>query len=949
MHVHGAQQAPKKNPKGDSTSSRTWRIGLSSRTFPRGPRTSCSVLLLLLLSVYLLSSEHLFCHAWIRCTTASNRLQQQRQLSVQLFVASYPLSNNNFTPRLGQDDGEGATRRGGSKQRGYSENRKRRGKYNPNIDDKVSIPQRKHSAWRTNNNNSRANPKKKHQSTQAAYQFNTVLQSILQAADKRPPSWERVKEAQNLLLTRVRAKDAPDADDYDTVSFNIVLQAWARQHSMEAARAADDLLRLLRQETNLQADSYSYAAVLHAYAKAAGHRPAALRATELWQEFLQLAVTPTTTTTTTRSQHPPRSTDVCHNAVMDAWAASGDVRAGQRAEQILRQLQQDPCRTATRVSYNACIKAYAKSGQPEEAQRILDEMKQAAFQGNGHVTPDKVSLSTCMHAWAKSTKDFSLAAARADTLLCEMEDTYARTGNEHLRPDIVAYSSVLAATAKSGGSAAKPLELLDRMERFGKERPNAAFLNTWIHLLSKTNETHSAASSAEVILKHMKIESAAGHEELRPCKVTYTAVITVLAQVCTADAADRAEALLDELMDLWESTHDDMYLPNAKTFASILNTVSKSGVADGIDRAEALMNRMENLYKRTGSAELRPNLIVFMQVFQILARSRNPEAGLKAKEVLHEMNRLHLMGHEYVRPDATTLAYFLNTLTKSGVENAVELATHIVSEAEEGYKAGIGHLKPTSLLYSAALQAYAKSASAEGARLAEELLERTKSLYREGKMYAKPTALFYNAVIDAHARSSSGMAAAERAEALLDEMETRSRAGDASLQPNTRSFNAAILAWMNSNSTDAPHRAEALLKRMNERYKAGDNECRPDRVTINSIIAVWAKSSDPKGPRRAAGFLEFMESLYQQGEENLRPDSFTFNSCIGAYAKHGDGPGAHDLFERMQKLARKDPSLKPSMITLTSLLTAWKKSPQTQEAELHLPAIQALMAEYRRR
>eukprot|EP00977_Amphora_coffeiformis_P001471 scaffold294_cov221-Amphora_coffeaeformis.AAC.27 len=951
------------------------RRGVSSpRRFRQRTAPRTVTLFRVLLAAYFLigmSSEHVFCHAWIRCTSStasSNNRQQQRPFEVQqLFVASYPISSNNFTPFLGDDDDaeeKYSTKRRGNKPRGHPRRRKRRDEYSHNNVNNnkgissISQPQRRQNNVATNNNNKfrTSNPKKKHQSSQPAYQFNTVLQSILQTTShKRPPSWERVQEAQNLLLARVRHKTvtAPDTTsilDYDTVSFNIVMQAWARQHSMEAAQAADDLLRTLWRETNLQADSYSYAAVLHAYAKAGGQRPAALRATELLQEFLQLAATPPITTTTTTLQNNPPRTDVCHNAVMDAWAASSDVRAGQRAEQILRQLQQDPRRTATRVSYNAVIKAYAKSGQPEDAQRILDEMKQVASEGkNSHVAPDKVSLSTCMHAWAKSTQNFPLAAARADALLCEMEDAYARTGNEHLRPDVVAYSSVLAATAWSGGSAAKPLELLDRMERYGKERPNSAFLNTWIHLLSKTNETTSAASSAEVILKHMKTESAAGHEELRPCKVTYTAVVTVLAQACSVAAADRAETLLDELVNLWEQTQDDMYRPNAKTFASVLNCVSKSGATDGIERAEALMNRMESLYQRTGAVDLRPNLIVFMQVFQILARSRNPEAGSKARDVLHQMNRLHLEGHEDVRPDATTLAYFLNTLTKSGVENAVELATHIVNEAEDGYKAGIGHLKPTSLLYSAALQAYAKSASAEGARLAEELLERTKSLYREGKMYAKPTVLFYNAVIDAHARSNGGTVAAERAEALLDEMETRSRAGDPSLQPNTRSFNAAILAWKNSNSTDAPYRAEALLKRMNERYKSGDNDCRPDRVTINSIIAVWAKSSDPIGPRRAAGFLEFMESLYRQGEENFRPDQYTFNTCIDACARHGDGIGAHSLFERMQKLARKDPSLKPSLITLTSLQTAWNKSPQTREAAQHLPAIQALMAKYRRR
>ena len=164
----------------------------------------------------------------------------------------------------------------------------------------------------------------------------------------------------------------------------------------------------------------------------------------------------------------------------------------------------------------------------------------------------------------------------------------------------------------------------------------------------------------------------------------------------------------------------------------------------------------------------------------------------------------------------------------------------------------------------------------------EELLEKTKSLYKQGKIYAKPTTLFYNAVIDAHARSHGGREAAERAEVLLDEIEVRGRVGDSELCLTTRSYNAAILAWKNSNCTDAPERAEALLKKMNARYKAGDEVCRPDRVTINSIIGVWARSHQPRAALRAEEFLQFMEKLYEAGDPMIKPDRYSYNTVIDA-------------------------------------------------------------------
>jgi hypothetical protein len=229
------------------------------------------------------------------------------------------------------------------------------------------------------------------------------------------------------------------------------------------------------------------------------------------------------------------------------------------------------------------------------------------------------------------------------------------------------------------------------------------------------------------------------------------------------------------------------------------------------------------------------------------------------------------------------------------------------------------------------LQAYAKSASPEGADLAEALLKRTIDLYKKGKMYAKPTKLYYNAVMDAHARSKRGRVAALRAEELLKELETRCRAGDSELAPTTRSYNAAILAWKNSNSTDAPQRAEALLKRMNARYGAGDESCRPDRVTINSIISLWAKCRQEGASERAETFLKFMENLYYQaGDTSLKPDSYSFNSEIDAYSWSSSTGAAHRaeaLYKRMKSLYEAgDPDLQPDIVTLTSLRNAWARS-----------------------
>jgi pentatricopeptide repeat protein len=580
------------------------------------------------------------------------------------------------------------------------------------------------------------------------------------------------EQAEELLLARMN--DPDDFSSYDTVSFNIVLQAWANQRSMAAALRADNLLSVMLRtpgsgslaRTNettarttgggpprVRADAYSYAAVLNGYAKSGGKMKAALRATELLEQF-------------ERSSLSQVTSDVCHNAAMNAWAVSGSPQAGDRAERILRQLLGIQTVIPTRIAFNACIKAYAKAGQPTDAQRLLNQMKALSI-SHPHLTPDKITYSSCIDAWSRSSS--SDDARQAERLLAEMEDAFAATGNANVQPDVVSYTSVLSAFAQSGTiHANKAHELMERMRRHAQDGPNAAFLNAWIHLLARTStarnggtattgsQVHAAATAAGEILEYMQVEYAGGNANMKPCKITYTAVISVLAHVGTVEAARRAEALLDELHTTWERTMDDDYLPNAKTFASVLNAWAKSGSPNAGESAENLVRRMEHLYEMTKSADLEPSLVVFLQVFQVLANSRSNDAAEKAKHLLQKMHRLHLGGFHDVRPDATTYAYLINAFTKSRVGNVADLATIVLTEAEEGYRAGIGSLKPTALLYSAVLQAYAKCASPRGAELAEQLLERTKELYRQGKLYAKPTTLFCTWIFGYFSRCTSG-------------------------------------------------------------------------------------------------------------------------------------------------------------------------------------------------
>ncbi|KAL7578262.1 hypothetical protein ACA910_012680 [Epithemia clementina (nom. ined.)] len=828
-------------------------------------------------------------------------------------------------------------------------------------------------------------------------------------------SLESVQKADSLLWQRVQSHLSPTttlftnsttarvllkgevSDEktlpFDVVSFNIVMLAWSRQASWYGADQAHNWLqRLWRLSPLVQADSYSYGAVLNAYAKTRSIK-GALAAQTLLQQYMD------------RESYRCLTTDTLHNAVMDAWAGSGHPEAGYRAHALLRQLQSHRAVQPTQISYNTCIKAYANTpGQAAQAQQILEDMKKNV---DPSMHPNRVSYTTCIHAWARVIKEaqqqshptvVDTASLRAKAvgqirrLLDEIESRYNETKDESVRPDLYTYTCVLSA------QAVHPLELWARMNKFGnpqphhgQQLPNSAFLNTCIHLLGQALErkgsTDSSASLvleatttaqvAETLLRQMQQQQYPSSMQsndtfsavdssittaTKACKVTYSAVIAVWAQCGTIEAAFRAEQLLDELQQLWETTKREEYLPSAKSFCSVLTAWNKVASSDSqkenlrqlhmknqsfsiLDHAIELEQRMHRLYLQTKSSDLEPNAYIFVQLFQLMASSRDPTAAVKAQQLLKQMDGYAKQGYSRVRPNSNIMATFLNTLTKTGVDNIVELATHILEQVEEGYSRGMGHLKPNSFLYSAVLQAYAKSSSRQGANMAEKLLDRTKKLYREGKTYAKPTVLFYNAVIDAYARSNTGLEAAERGEKLLFEMMRKAAAGDRSMQPNTRSFNAAILAWKNARVSDGPQRAEALLRIMNERYEAGDSACRPDLVTFNSLVGAWAKSSEHNAPERARNLLLLMENKTKSGELGLQPDRITYNSCLDAFARRGQAQEATKILERMlnfRNLGYAD--VQPDHITLMALRMAWTRS-EAPDADAQWQRIENLISE----
>eukprot|EP00522_Entomoneis_paludosa_P006204 CAMPEP_0172446014 /NCGR_PEP_ID=MMETSP1065-20121228/5721_1 /TAXON_ID=265537 /ORGANISM="Amphiprora paludosa, Strain CCMP125" /LENGTH=669 /DNA_ID=CAMNT_0013197031 /DNA_START=295 /DNA_END=2304 /DNA_ORIENTATION=+ len=280
-------------------------------------------------------------------------------------------------------------------------------------------------------------------------------------------------EAERVLFDLLERSEYSSNLQVTAVTSDTVLNAWAQQGTWESAERAELILQRLEAMTDPTTNSgpvaklvrptaHSYATVIHAWAKSGGGADAARRAQAILDRLL-------TETKQPGDEDAVRPDNVIFNAVIDAWASSGDPQCGSKAVELLRQMKDldeglycDNCAPDV-VTYNSVLSAWSRSGHINsavQAERILKEMILARKEDpERNPAPNVISYNTVLHAWSKSSLDG--AAERAETLLKFM----ARSDQGDIVPDVYSYSSVLDAIAKSKtpGKALRAKSLLEHM------------------------------------------------------------------------------------------------------------------------------------------------------------------------------------------------------------------------------------------------------------------------------------------------------------------------------------------------------------------------------------------------------------------------------------------------------------------------------------------------------
>jgi pentatricopeptide repeat protein len=249
------------------------------------------------------------------------------------------------------------------------------------------------------------------------------------------------------------------------------------------------------------------------------------------------------------------------------------------------------------------------------------------------------------------------------------------------------------------------------------------------------------------------------------------------------------------------------------------------------------------------------------------------------------------------------------------------------------YKTSVSEFRPDIVSFNSVLSAWTICARPDRA---QAFLERVPH------DIVTPNNRSYNILLSAYAKVGDG----HSAELLLEHMchlrqlqqelvrqgDERSLGYEELIGPDVVTWNTAISAWAKSSFADAASRAQALLTKMCDSSNA--LSVRPDLKTLNTVLACWSRSGRKDGPDRCLGILQQIKDLYATGELESPPDVFSYSTAIDAYTKAGRPSNAEDLFIEMYRgfMHHGHTHLKPDLLLLTSLLKAWGRSGQVEQA-----------------
>jgi hypothetical protein len=467
--------------------------------------------------------------------------------------------------------------------------------------------------------------------------------------------------------------------------------------------------------------------------------------------------------------HDPSAPHKAQEMIRRMWALyhkttgeSVSVSVSDSDSQSITQSQDYEYLKPDAASYNLWINALAKSGSTSASRNSGNNSN-----GNGNNKSNNKSPTTANNA-----------AVQAEQVLQEMVE-------RGVRPNVVTYTSVMDAYAQQSAH--------DPTAAASAERLLFDFVDSTVTLTTESKNDNDKVSS-----------------------VTADTVLNAWAQQGTEQGAARAEQILQRLQDMATTSDSSTsssgrgtrsgssIRPTAFSYATVIHGWAQVGGTQGAERAQAvldgLLQRLVAAKKKKNSrgakstvqGEAHPDTVVFNAVMHAWANSGDPAAGSKAALLLNQMQELHVLAKYDCAPDTVSFNTVLSAWSHGGHMNAAMQAERILQEMVTANRLAPDQAPaPNAVSYNSVLHAWSKSQLPGAANRAEAVLE---FMIRSSKKNPEiaPDVYSFTSVLNALAKSKEPNKA-QRARARLDQLlEMYAVSRDASLRPSQVTFNTVL-------------------------------------------------------------------------------------------------------------------------------------------------------------
>jgi len=526
--------------------------------------------------------------------------------------------------------------------------------------------------------------------------------------------------------------------------------------------------------------------------------------------------------------------DIIENRLASAKESISTMSSRQRAEGIVNDS----------ISIGKLIHSilqHSDRTDVERANQLLRRMEQTA-----NPAPHKSHYNMTIAAYANVNDDRS--ALDSLELLRRQEQCF-KAGNIHSRPDNYSYRSVLTQLAKSRnkklGLNERAHEVLTMMLRQVEQGNTSVNLSTFDYNLviglHANAKKEAAAEKVIHLFRRMQTEAEAGNSSVKPDTVTMSSVLNALVQ--TRDK--RAPSMALEFLDVATSDLAEYLVLDAKFFQRVISALSQSSELEHVDAAYDILLSThvdedgQNCHVATTSC---CNDVVkgFCSV------GTGTDTASKAQSVLVNLVSKFRSGETAAMPDRHAFNAIISAWASSRDPLALDNVEKLITLMGELHKEGCFNLEPRPFVIFNAMPVYSNFAAEKG------VVDRARRLI-DG---VRPDKRLYDAFMNVIAKSNEPRKH-EVVKAILDRLK-EADCGDV----NTISYNIALKACAFVTQQEDK---EGALDIATQIFEECNHKNQMDDITYGTYMKVVRKCSSFKDKKRESIVQGIIEQAKASG------------------------------------------------------------------------------------